>query len=748
MTNFTWNKWLGTLLSQHTARKPRRARVAQVEGLENRALLTAPVANADTYSVDQDTTLTATTSVLANDTDADGDAINQAILQNNVTSGTLTLNTNGTFTYVPNAGFTGADTFTYFALDAANEQSTTAATVTINVTVNAAPVVSNVTLSGTLNTPVTGTLTGTDADGDTLTFAEGATAETNGTVVINSNGNFTFTPTNGFTGVATFSYRANDGSLNSSDATVTINVSTPANTAPTVSNVTLSGTINTNVTGTLTGTDVDGDTLTFAEGATAETNGTVVINSNGSFTFTPTTDFTGVATFSYRANDGSLNSSDATVTINISAANTAPVVNNVTLSGTINTNVTGTLTGTDADGDTLTFAEGATAETNGTVVINSNGTFTFTPTTDFTGTATFSYRANDGSLNSSDATVTITISAANTAPVVSPVSLTGTENTAVTGTLTGTDADGDTLTFAEGATAETNGTVVINSNGTFTFTPTTDFTGVATFSYRANDGTVNSADATVTIVISAINTAPVVINGTGTTNVNTNLNGSLVSLATDAQGDALTFAVVAQPSDGSVTVNSNGTFTFNPDTDFVGTTSFTFTASDGLLTSNVGTFTVTVTDTTEGDFDLDLDESVTISNNPSSPTALDPSAALVNVAAGTDFANAQVTASFVSGVDSKKDRLVVIKKNGDVRVKGKKIFVNNTQVATITSGNKKGSALSISFNSSATEASVEAVLQSIAIQTRPSASTSVRVIQFQVSADGTTATDTIDASIG
>lgn len=472
MTNFNWNGWLGQVLARPAARKPRRSRVSQIEGLENRALLTAnlPVAVADTYSVDQDTTLTATTAVLANDTDADGDTISEAVLQNTVTNGSLTLNTNGTFTYIPNAGFIGSDTFTYFARDAANgEQSATAATVTITVT-------------------------------------------------------------------------------------------------------------------------------------------------------------------------------------------------------------------------------------------------------------------------------------ANVAPVVSPVSLTGTVNTAVTGTLTGTDADGDTLTFAEGATAETNGTVVINSDGTFTFTPTTDFTGTATFSYRANDGSLNSSDATVEIVVSAINTAPVVINGTGTTPENSQLNGSLVSLATDAQGDALTFAVGIQPANGTVVVNSNGTFAFTPNTDFVGTTSFTFTASDGLLTSLPATFTVTVTAVDA--FDLNLADSVTISNNPSSPTALDSAAALVNVAAGTNFANAQVDASFVSGLDSKKDRLVVIKKNGDVRVKGKQIFFNNTQVATITSGNKKGSALSISFNSSATEASVEAVLQSIAIQTRPSASTSVRVIQFQVTADGTTGTDTIEASIG
>jgi len=218
-------------------------------------------------------------------------------------------------------------------------------------------------------------------------------------------------------------------------------------------------------------------------------------------------------------------------------------------------------------------------------------------------------------------------------------------------------------------------------------------------------------------------------------------------LATDAQGDTLTFAVVNQPTNGTVTVNPNGTFTFTPNAGFTGTTSFTFTASDASLTSTPATFTVTVNDTNQGDFDLDLADSVTISNNPSSPTPLDPNVTLTGVAAGTSFANAQATISFQSGVDSHKDRLVVNKHGGSVEVKGKKVFVDGTQVATITSGKKKGSNLVIAFNSSATQDSVEAVLQNVAIQTRPSASGGTRVVQFQVTADGNTATDTISATL-
>lgn len=752
MMNFKWNRCFSRLASPAGVKRVRQSPIARVEDLELRTLLSAnlPVAVSDTYFVDQGSTLTATTSVLANDTDADGDTISQAVLQNDVTHGSLTLNANGTFTYSPVAGFTGSDSFTYFAKDIAhNETSSSAATVTINVTTNAPPVVDPVTLSTTVNTALAGTLTGTDADGDILTFTEGSAAATHGSVVVNSDGAFTFTPVTGFAGAATFTYRANDGSADSADATVTINVTSTTNTAPAVSPVTFSTSVGTAVSGTLSGTDAEGNTLTFSEGSTTATHGTVAINPNGTFTFTPAGGFSGVATFSYKASDGHLSSDDAVVTINVATeVNTAPVVSPMTLSTAKNTAVSGALTGVDADGDTLTFSKGNVGETHGKVVINPNGTFTFTPKNGFTGVATFSYKASDGKLTSNTATVTINVgAAANTAPVVGPVTISTSVNSALSGTLSGTDAEGDTLTFSEGSTAATHGTVVIHSNGTFTFTPTNGFTGVAAFSYLASDGKLTSNQATVTVHVNAqANSAPTVVNGSGATTENSTFNGSLVSLATDPEGDSLTFAVASQPEHGSVNVNADGTFTFTPENGFSGTTSFTFTASDGSLTSLPATFSIAVSEVNQGGFDLVLQETVKVSKRPNSPTPLDPNAAVTNVAAGTNFANAQLTASFQSSADQKKDRLVVIK-HGAVDVKGRKVFVNGHQVATIVSKAKKGGSLQINFNSNVTQASIEAVLQRIAMQTNPGASDGARTVQLQLSADGLTATDSIVVTV-
>ncbi len=700
-----------------------------------------PISTAQTISTAVDTTFTGTLTA----TDANGDALTFAAGTVAAANGTVTINPDGTFSYVPDAGFTGVDSFSFTASDGVTTSAESLVTVHVGIT-NSLPVVLPVTLSTNTNTALTGTLTGTDANGDPLTFSEGATAETNGTVVINPDGTFTFTPTAGFNGVASFSYRANDGIGNSTDATVTVNVSAVVNVAPVGVAQTITTATDTTFNGTLIATDSNGDPLTFAAGTVAAANGTVTINANGSFTYVPDAGFTGVDSFSFTASDGSLVSGDTLMTVHVGIANSLPVVSPITLSTTTSTPISGTLTATDANGDPLTFSEGATAETNGTVVINPDGTFTFTPTAGFNGVATFSYRANDGLGNSTDATATVNVSAVvNTAPVVNPITVNTTTGVAVNGQLTATDAEGDTLTFAEGSIAATNGTVVINPNGTFTFTPTAGFTGIGTFSFTASDGSLTSTNGVGTVVINAVaNTAPVVINGTGTTSIGTALNGSVSPLATDAEGNPLTFAVGTQPTNGTLTLNGDGTFVYTPNAGFTGSDSFTFTASDGSLTSNVGTFNVTV-NASVAEFTLDLAANATMATRLRSVTPLDASATLSNVVAGTSFANASIDASIISGGDSRKDQLLVIKRGGAVNVRGKRVFVNGSEVARI-SGGRRGQALHVQFNSGATEDSVNAVLQRIAARTRRNSPADVRTIQVSVTASDTTATDTILAT--
>jgi hypothetical protein len=281
-------------------------------------------------------------------------------------------------------------------------------------------------------------------------------------------------------------------------ATVTISVT--ANTPPVANNDTANTNKNTPVTLSVLANDTDanGDLLSVTN-LTQPTSGTVVLNSNGTVTYTPKTGFVGTDTFTYTAFDGLAASNVATVTIQV--LNRPPVAQNDTASTTKNTATTFSVLAndTDPDGDKLTVTNLSTP-TSGKVVLNADGTVTYTPATGFAGTATFTYKAFDGLAYSNTATVTVTV--IDRAPVAVNDSATTTKGTAVVISVLSNDSDpdGDPLTVT-GLTQPANGTLVLNSNGTITYTPKKGFVGTDTFTYKDSDGTLTSNTATVTIKV-------------------------------------------------------------------------------------------------------------------------------------------------------------------------------------------------------------------------------------------------------
>lgn len=841
MVDFTLSEWLRLIprkLSWNARRKSRQVRLARVEGLEQRAMLTAtlPVAVADVYTVNEDTTLTAPT-VLSNDTDADGDTIDQAVLGTTTANGVLNLNTNGTFTYTPNANFNGVDTFTYQARDSLNNENSLPTLVTINVTaVNDAPVATPSNITTAEDTPAVGTVSGTDVDGNPLTYSAGSTAPANGSVVIAPNGTFTYTPNANFHGTDTFTFKANDLTVDSADAVVTVTI-TSVNDVPVANSTTITtnedttfggtltatdadgdtlvystgsvlalhgmvninpngtysytpapdyngpdsfsfrvndGTVNSvdafvtvivtavndapvatpsNITtaedtpavGTVSGTDADGNPLTYSTGATAPAHGTVVIAPNGTFTYTPDANFSGSDSFTFKANDGTTNSADATVNVTVTAVNDAPVANLQSITTNEDTTFSGTLTATDADGDTLTYSAGLVAATHGTVTINPNGTFTYAPAANYNGPDSFSFKVNDGTVNSVDALVTVTVTAVNDAPIATPTNITTNEDTPVVGTLSATDADNDVLTYAIGANTPNHGTVVIAPNGTFTYTPDANYNGTDTFSFTANDGTTNSAPATVTITITGVNDAPVVVDGSNTQAHDTQFSGSLSPLGTDVDGDSLTYIAVTQPLHGTLSLSPDGNFNYTPALGFTGTDFFTFKANDGQADSNIATYTLNVTTL----FVLELSPVPgTIATSVKAAVPLDNNAHLINVSPTVNFGNASISAGIISGGD-KRDRIFITDGaggGGTIDARGRRILFNGVEVARLTGG-RRGNDLQISFKGNATLDAVDAVLQRISVKTSKHATRATRTVQIRVSAGGETSSATIDANV-
>ncbi|MBP7227470.1 MAG: ExeM/NucH family extracellular endonuclease [Longilinea sp.] len=181
----------------------------------------------------------------------------------------------------------------------------------------------------------------------------------------------------------------------------------------------------------------------------------------------------------------------------------------------------------------------------------------------------------------------------NTAPVASDDSITTDEDTAYDGQLLATDINpSDALTFAK-ASDPSHGTVIVANDGAFTYTPAASYYGTDSFTFAVSDGNGGSDTGTVTITVTSVNDAPVANDLTVSTAEDTALSGTVT--ASDADGDPLTFAKASDPAHGTVTVASNGAFTYTPAADYFGTDSFTFTVSDGNGGSDTGTVTITVT---------------------------------------------------------------------------------------------------------------------------------------------------------
>src|SRR5207302_1900217 len=305
-------------------------------------------------------------------------------------------------------------------------------------------------------------------------------------------------------------------------------------------------------------------------------------------TYTPAAGYFGPDNFTFKANDGTVDSAAATVSITVVHVNHAPVANGQTVTTAEDTAKAIVLTATDADGDALTFSIVAGPLHGALSGVAPN--VTYTPAANYNGADSFTFKANDGTVDSSAATVSLTVTAVNDAPVATAQRVTTEEDTAKAIGLTASDVDGDTLTYAV-VTAPAHGTLSgVAPN--LTYTPAAGYNGPDSFTFKANDGTVDSAAATVSLTVVHVNHAPVADAQAATTAEDT--AKAIVLTASDIDGDALTFSIVAGPAHGALS-GTAPTVTYTPAANYNGPDSFTFKANDGTLNSNVATVTLTVT---------------------------------------------------------------------------------------------------------------------------------------------------------
>jgi VCBS repeat-containing protein len=594
-----------------------------------------PAATEDEYTVSENTTLTinAANGVLDNDSDPDGDDLT-ADLVADPTNGTVTLNADGSFTYIPNVNYTGTDTFTYRAYDGTAYSSTVTVTITVSEG-NDAPVGQDDSYEVNEDSILTiaaaeGVLANdSDADNDSLE-AVIVSQPSNGSVTLNADGSFEYTPNENYVGTDTFTYKVTDGTLSSEEITVEIEV-LQVNDAPEGADDVYMVIPNGELTiaaaeGVLANdTDIEDDSLT-AVLVTDVQHGTLTLNSDGSFTYEPDDDYHGIDSFTYKANDGELDSEEITVEIHVNTpAVTEDDAYEVDEDGELNVYVAGGVLANDSDpdNDSLTVAI-VTQPAHGTLTLNENGSFTYKPNANFHGTDTFTYVANDGYTEASTATVTITVKPVNDAPLAAADEYTASENTTLTinadnGVLKNdSDIDGDTIKAVLVAQPQ-NGTVTLNEDGSFEYTPGPNFVGTDSFVYQADDESLLSSVVTVTITVEEGNDIPLAAADEYSIEVNGTLivevAAGLLANDTDDDGDSLTVTIVTQPTHGTLTPSENGdgSFTYTPNADFHGTDEFTYTVSDGTFTSEPVVVRIDVNDPVDADDDVySVDEDTTL----------------------------------------------------------------------------------------------------------------------------------------
>jgi hypothetical protein len=200
----------------------------------------------------------------------------------------------------------------------------------------------------------------------------------------------------------------------------------------------------------------------------------------------------------------------------------------------------------------------------------------------------------EGILNLNDGSTT-----SNQAPVAQDDSAITNEDSAATIDVLAndTDPDGDALTVSA-ATQGANGAVSIDGGASVTYTPNAGFSGNDTFTYTVDDGHGGTDTGTVAVTVNpvAVNTAPVATDDSASTTSGQSVIVAVLANDHDAEGDALSVTNLTQPTSGAanVTLNGDGTVSYSPNADFAGSDSFTYTANDGALDSNVATITVTV----------------------------------------------------------------------------------------------------------------------------------------------------------
>ncbi|HCE4654213.1 TPA: tandem-95 repeat protein [Vibrio parahaemolyticus] len=588
--------WNGSETLTFTATDPSGESVSQTVNFT-----VAPVADivADKATVVEDTPTII--KVLGNDTFEGTDKVVSLDTNNGPANGTVSVNPDGSVTYTPNDNYHGADSFTYIVTSGGVSESTT---VNVDVTpVNDVPVAKDDTATTQEDTAVTIDVlpNDTDIDGDTLRIDSASVPSDQGTVEI-VDGKLVFTPAENFNGDAEITYTVTDGQL-TDEAKVTVTVN-PVNDAPTIKVDAVES-----ITEDAVSTDTVVATLEVADTDTPEDQLTVslVNNSNGYFVLVG--DEVKLTQAGVDAvNNDELNLKDLTISASVSdgvnpTANDSDslVVNRVNDAPTVENAIADQVLSEDFDAytidlnevfkDTDSSLEFSASGNNSIQISIVNGVATINPTADWNGKETITFTAKDPSNESVSQTVDFTV-----APVVDieADSANVVEDTPTIISVLGNDTfeSTDKVVSLDADNGPKNGTVIVNNDGTVTYTPDDNYVGEDTFTYIVTSGGM-SESTTVEVNVTPVNDAPVAKDDIATTQEDTAVTIDALPNDTDADGDKLSIESASVPKEQGTVEVVDGKLVFTPAENFNGDAEITYTVTDGQLTDEAKV-TVTV----------------------------------------------------------------------------------------------------------------------------------------------------------
>ncbi|WP_425357169.1 tandem-95 repeat protein [Vibrio parahaemolyticus] len=579
--------WNGSETLTFTATDPSGESVSQTVDFT-----VAPVVDikADSTNVVEDTPTII--NVLGNDTfEGDGKVVSLDT-NNGPANGTVSVNPDGSVTYTPNDNYQGTDSFTYIVTSGGVSESTT---VSVDVTpVNDAPVAKDDTAITDEDTPVTIDVlpNDNDIDDDKLSIQSASVPEAQGKVEI-VDGKLVFTPAENFNGDAEITYTVTDGEL-TDEAKVAVTVN-PVNDAPTIKVDAVES-----ITEDAVNTDTVVASLTVRDTDTPEDQLTVSLenNSNGYFVLVGNEVKLTQAGVDAVNND-ELNLKNLTISASVSdgvnptaSDSDSLVVNRVNDAPTVENAIADQVLAEDFDAytidlnevfkDTDSSLEFSVSGNNSIQIALVNGVATITPTADWNGKETITFTAKDPSGESVSQTVDFTV-----APVADIVAdkATVVEDTPTIINVLGNDTfeSTDKVVSLDADNGPKNGTVIVNNDGTVTYTPDDNYVGKDTFTYVVTSGGV-SESTTVEVNVTPVNDAPVAKDDIATTQEDTAVTIDVLPNDSDVDGDKLSIESASVPKEQGTVEVVDGKLVFTPAENFNGDAEITYTVTDGELT--------------------------------------------------------------------------------------------------------------------------------------------------------------------